>query len=853
MSQPNLAPPFEHPLLAAPDFFKRWPAWAAWSAPTKRPLDIGRALAAASVTKADSWVTYRQAMLHLQRVAPPVPYRLPVPLGVGILVAPPIVFVDFDDLYDSNHGAPPWAVSFIDKAIELGAFVESSASGSGAHVFLRVSPETILRRNRYTRSHPTSTPVGIELYQKERFAAMTGIPYRDTQAAPNPELNDPKSGDKLVNAFLAELESHGAPILTPDLPPAPTSVPVPTQVVLDLMPSLMTPNIREAFADPHGAYDRWEKKRQLSGGDTSLSAWRFSLYMEASHQCYISPLPVYELFNPQTKPQHPGIPQWQEFSGQNKKQHRKYADIQRAHAMVGEQIRFLSEDLGQEPPKPLIDQGDPDNLDPHINEQAPADPTWAQLGLVMRTNKGITKPLATSVNYIRVLSRHPIFIKHRIERNKLDGSTLCDRLPLSDTQITRWREPLRAVLDMPTDPPVQDVRDAVEVIADDNPYDPLVEYMRSLPKFIPPDNYNPDESLLSTWLEKVGATPGPDTKKFARRILLGLVARALKPGVKFDYVPVFEGPQGVGKSSLVKAIVSPAFYATLFGGLASKDAPMTLRGRWAIELAELVAFKKTDNETMKSFFATDTDIFRPPYARNLVTIPRRTVMFGTTNDSQYLTDHTGARRYWSIYFGVAINITWFIEHRDALFAEALHFYDKGERFHDTLEEANSPHRQKQMQARLVTPAWQIKLLQHLQNLPKPRPPTNDDSLGSSGVLTHHTVAALQEVLQLPQTIAHMNAAQLVTFLQRAGYLPLRLAYRPGEGQPTKLNVWCHPAIHRLPPDQQRAFLSLFPMLFKGGMAPASWTLMQPEHLAAAADGLRLAPDITPLDFSSDSE
>jgi predicted P-loop ATPase len=406
---------------------------------------------------------------------------------------------------------------------------------------------------------------------------------------------------------------------------------------------------------------------------------------------------------------------------------------------------------------------------------------------------------------------------------------------------------------MPADPPVQDVRDAVEVIADDNPYDPLVEYMLSLPKFIPPDNYNPDESLLSTWLEKVGATPGPDTKKFARRILLGLVARALRPGVKFDYVPVFEGPQGVGKSSLVKALVSPAYYATLFGGLASKDAPMTLRGRWAVELAELVAFKKTDNETMKSFFSTDTDVFRPPYARNLVTIQRRTVLFGTTNDSQYLTDHTGSRRYWSIYFGVMINISWFIEHRDILFAEAMHFFEKGERFHDTLEESNSPHRQKQMQARLVTPAWQIKLLQHLQNLPKPRPP-DKDGLGSSGVITHHTVAALQDVLSLPPSIAHMNAAQLVTFLQRAGYLPLRLSYRPSDGgQPTKLNVWCHPAIHRLTPDQQRAFLALFPTLFKGGAAPAAWTLMQPEFLEAATEGLRLSPEIMPLDFNSDTE
>lgn len=848
MNQPNSVQDFDHPLLSAPDFLKLWPSWAAWSAPTKRPLDLRRALAGASVTQPDTWASYEHAVRHLRRVAPPLPYKLPVPLGVGILIAPPLLFVDFDDLLDDKGQPPPWGQAFLDKAIALGAFVERSASGQGAHVFLKVSPETILKRNRYTRSHPTSTPVGIELYSKERFAALTGIHKKDQPAA-HPNLNDPKEGDKLIAAFVAELESYAAPILTPDLPPAPLSVPMPTQPVLELLTSVMTPNIRQAFSDPQGAFEEWQRKRHLSGSDSSLSAWRFSLFVEASRQSSISPLPVYELFNPQTEPQHPGIPAWQEFSGHLKKKHRKYADIQRAHAMVQEEIRFLAQDLGIEPPRPL----EQPEQDPNLSDVEPPDPTWAQLGLVMRTNKGVTKPIPTSINFIRVISRHPIFARHRIERNKLDGSTLCDRLPLLDTQITRWLEPLRAVLDMPQDPPAQAVRDAVEVIADDNPYDPLVEYMHSLPAYQPPDSYNPDESLLSCWLEKVGATPGPDIKKFSRRIILGMVARALKPGVKFDYVPVFEGPQGVGKSTLVKAIASAPYYATLFGGLASKDAPMTLRGRWAVELAELVAFKKTDNETMKSFFSTDTDVFRPPYARNLVTIQRRTILFGTTNDSQYLTDHTGSRRYWSIYFGLAINTQWFIENRDAIFAEARYFFEKGERFHDTLEEANSPHRQRQMQARLVTPAWQIKLLQHLQNIPKPYAPTADNNMGSSGVLTHHTVAALQEILSLPQSIAHMNAAQLVTFLQRAGYLPIRLAYRPPEGQPTKLNAWAHPALHRLTPEQQRAFLSLFPKLFKGDSAPAAWTLLQAEHLEAATEALRLAPDIMPLDFNTDTD
>jgi hypothetical protein len=782
-------------------------------------------------------------MRHLRRVAPPLPYSIPIPVGVGILVAPPLVFVDFDDLLDSYGNAPLWATEFIEQAIKMGAFVEKSASGQGVHVFLRVTPDTVLKRNRYTRAHPSSTPVGIELYQKVRFAAMTGIKVGNSN--PNQNLNDPAEGDKLVAAFVAELDAKAAPILTPDLPPAPLTVPVPTQPVLDLLPALLTHTIRQAFDDPQAAYDIWQKKRHQSGADNSLSAWRFSLFLEASRVSSVSPLPVYELFNPQSKPAHPGIPDWQEFSGHNKKPHRRYADIQRAHALVVEELRLLALDLGEQPqPPPEAVPAEP---------LPPQDPTWLQLGLVMRQNKnGQTKPLGTSVNFIRVLSRHPMFSSNRIERNTMDGSTLFNRQPIQDTQVTRWLEPLRAVLDLPQDPPVEGVRAAVEVIADDNPYDPLAEFLGSLPKWRPAPDYQADTSLLSCWLEKVGATPSPDLKKFSRRILLGLVARALRPGVKFDYVPVFEGPQGVGKSTLVKTLVGANFYATLFGGLQSKDALMTLRGKWGVEISELAAFKKTDNESMKSFFSTDTDVFRPPYGRTMMSIPRRTVLFGTTNDAQYLTDHTGARRIWPMYFAKAIDIGWLRENRDALFAEAMYFFEQGEAFHDSLDEIHNEERQRALTKRLVTPAWQQKLLQHIHALPAPHV-NGDQGMSFSGVINTQYVANLQKLLDLPQSVAHMTSSQLAAFIKRAGWVQLAIAYRPTHGLPTKLYGWAHPSLVRLTREQQQAFLANFPDLFHGKTVPGAWLAQQAEHLEPALEIIRTSPAITALDFNTEGD
>jgi hypothetical protein len=100
----------------------------------------------------------------------------------------------------------------------------------------------------------------------------------------------------------------------------------------------------------------------------------------------------------------------------------------------------------------------------------------------------------------------------------------------------------------------------------------------------------------------------------------------------------------------------------------------------------------------------------------------------------------------------------------------------------------------------------------------------------------------------------MNSAQLVSFLQRAGYTHMRpLSYRPPGGDPTKLYGWVHPALLALTDDQRKAFLSGFPSLFQSGEAPATWLMLQPTHLTLALEVLLTAPDLTKLDFSGQND
>ena len=746
---------------------------------------------------------------------------MPIPCGVGLLVGPGLVFVDFDDLLDKDGNAPDWAHRFISAAKGIGAFVERSCSGQGAHVFLRV-PRNMepVERNRYTRQHPTSTPVGIEIYTQERFAALTNIPII-THENP-PELNDPDDGVTLLNTFIQELGAFAAPVLTPVLPPIAVSPPTP--LILEHAFKAMTPTVELAFADPEAAFARWAEKRRLSSQDQSPSAWRFSLFLEACRSSQLSPAPVYELFNPTETPIHPGIPHWQEFSGHSKKPHRRYVDIQRAHALVQEEVRLLARDLGESPEPPPKDPPRPEQ------PMFEPNPSWAELGLVMKVNKeGVAKPLASSVNFIRILSRHPAFQDQKIERNLLDGVVMLNRRVMPDTQITRWMEPIRAILQSANDPDATKLREAVEVIADDNSYDPLLEHLNALPKFQPGD-----KSYLSDWLELIGAKPSKDIKKFSRRIIIGMIARALRPGVKFDYVPVFEGPQGIGKSTLIKLLATPDFYSTLFGGLHSKDAVLQLKGKWGVEISELASFKKSDNESLKAFFSTDTDVIRPPYGRATISLPRRTVMFGSTNEDQYLNDPTGARRIWPVIFEGAIDLELFAKLRPLIFSEALHAFNQGEPFHDTLEELQSEHRQAQMQERMVTPAWHQSIIDHLAILPNPRL-ASEEGPAVSGILTTQYIADLQGPLRLPPQIQHMSNIMLSSFLKRAGYTSLTVNYRSPDKKMRTMRGYAHPAIHALDPQQLRAFLNNFPELFMG-RCPEGWGLLE-GHLPGALEKL----------------
>lgn len=150
---------------------------------------------------------------------------------------------------------------------------------------------------------------------------------------------------------------------------------------------------------------------------------------------------------------------------------------------------------------------------------------------------------------------------------------------------------------------------------------------------------------------------------------IGMVARVMQPGCKLDTMPVFEGQQGIRKSSALEVLGGP-WYAVVNELVTSKDFLQGMRGKWILEIAELQSFSRSDISHVKSIMSTRSDTYRPSYGRASVDYPRQCVFAGTTNVDDWGSDDTGLRRFWPITCDT-IDLSGLRENRDQLFAEAM--------------------------------------------------------------------------------------------------------------------------------------------------------------------------------------
>lgn len=215
-----------------------------------------------------------------------------------------------------------------------------------------------------------------------------------------------------------------------------------------------------------------------------------------------------------------------------------------------------------------------------------------------------------------------------------------------------------------------------------NSYDPVKNYLDGL-------EWDGVERVETVLIDYLGAQDVPFNRVVMRKFLSAAVARIYVPGIKFDYMLVTSGPQGIGKT-LLPAKLAGDWFSNSLEGVSGKDAYEAIQGVWIMEMGELSATKKADIEATKHFISKQEDIFRVAYGRHKSYFKRRCVFWGTTNDSEFLRDRTGNRRFWPVDVGLQpIKMkVWEMsdETRDQIWAEAVHMWKNGEELYLTDEE-----------------------------------------------------------------------------------------------------------------------------------------------------------------------
>ena len=158
------------------------------------------------------------------------------------------------------------------------------------------------------------------------------------------------------------------------------------------------------------------------------------------------------------------------------------------------------------------------------------------------------------------------------------------------------------------------------------------------------DKWDHQSRIDTLLIDYFGCEDNKYTRASIRKSLCAAVARVFEPGTKFDMVLILVGPQGTYKSTFLRKLGANWFSDT-FTTVQGKEAYEQLQGAWIIEMAELSALKKSEVENIKQFISKCDDAFRPAYGRTVEIYKRQCVFFGTTNDSDFLKDSTGNRRF----------------------------------------------------------------------------------------------------------------------------------------------------------------------------------------------------------------
>lgn len=238
----------------------------------------------------------------------------------------------------------------------------------------------------------------------------------------------------------------------------------------------------------------------------------------------------------------------------------------------------------------------------------------------------------------------------------------------------------------------------VEAIADRNLYNPVAEWITSKSW----DGVDRLPKLFETLQERDGFSPQLKRILIYKWLISATAAALIPRGFKARGVLTFQGPQGIGKTSWVMALVNDVQLREAVIKVDhlldphNKDSILGAITHWIVEIGELDSSFKKDVARLKGVLTSDSDKVRRPYAKTESEYQRRTVFCATVNEENFLVDATGNTRWWTLPL-VSINYAHDIDMQQ-VFAQLALDVEAGVQWWLTpdeerlLEQHNSQHR-----------------------------------------------------------------------------------------------------------------------------------------------------------------
>jgi hypothetical protein len=212
--------------------------------------------------------------------------------------------------------------------------------------------------------------------------------------------------------------------------------------------------------------------------------------------------------------------------------------------------------------------------------------------------------------------------------------------------------------------PTELLRSAVSAVGSEDVIDSAQEWVGRL-------QWDRVERINKFFVDYFSAEDTPYVQAVGAYTWTALAGRIVEPGCQADMAPVLQGIQGVRKTSAVRALApDPEMFVEL--DLTEDDTELArlMRGKLVGEIAELRGLRGRDSGAIKAWVSRRTEQWTPKYKEFSTSYQRRLILFGTTNEEQFLDDPTGNRRWLPMKVG-SVDVDAIERDRDQLWAEGL--------------------------------------------------------------------------------------------------------------------------------------------------------------------------------------